>query len=850
MGMTYDDLSEAIRRAVTVTAVGRVTRDYRQYLLLTDVEAHSLADVADAVVRPGVRVRDLATVSLGTQDRTRLIYGDGQPAALINVARQIGGNTLAVADSVAQVMERLRPTLPAGVRAKRVYDQASLVRESVRSVRDAMALGALLVVVILFLFLREGWTTAVSAATIPLTLAITTFAMSVIGQTFNLMSLGAMAIAIGLVIDDAVVVVENIVRHLALGDSRPQAIRSALQELVWPVTTSTLTTVVVFLPLVLLEGVVGQFFATLSATLSIAVLISLVLALTIIPLLSHQMGSSHESRVATASEPSGWRRRLGVAMAWMTDRLPQLYARSLSPVLAHPRRVAVFAAGFIGAALLAARRLPTAFLPDMDEGAFVLDYFTPGGTALAESDRQIKIAEGVLTSIPEISGISRRTGAELGLFATEQNRGDIVARLVSQGRRSRSVYEVMDEARGRIAEAVPRLHIEFIQILSDLINDLAGSAKPIEIKLFGDRLEELERYAERIAPRLETVPGLVDLYNGVSEPNAEMLVTVNGDESARLGLSPGQVADQLSGALLGVRAGQVLAEDRSIDIRVRAPDSVRFAPARLASLPVLGPGGPRNRTAPLGALARLREVDSRGELLRENQRQMIAITAQVEGASLGEVVRGVQEVLQADPAPRGVTVVLGGQAQSQKEAFQSLLLALLLATLGVVGVMIVQFESLVEPLLILFVAPVSFIGAILLLLATGTPLNVTSFMGLILLVGLIVKNGIILLDFSRRRMLLEGETLEVAIRAAARTRLRPILMTTLCTLGALLPLALGLGAGSDLQRPLALTVIGGLAVSTPVTLYLVPSLIVAIRGAGYRPGASSPGESEDGSNRE
>jgi len=838
LGMTYDDLAEAIRRAVTVSAVGRAVRDYRQFLLLTDAEAHTLDDVANAVIRPGVRVRDLASVSLGTQDRTRLIYGDGRPAALINVARQIGGNTLVVADSVARVMERLQPTFPTGVRVKRVYDQASLVRESVRSVRDAMALGALLVVVILFIFLREGWITAISATAIPLTLAITVFVMQLTGQTFNLMSLGAMAIAIGLVIDDAVVVVENIARHLASGrDPRP-ALRAAVQELVWPVTTSTLTTVVVFLPLALLQGVVGQFFATLAATLGAAVLISLLLALTIIPLLSHELASGRAARGAEGERSR--LKRISAGFGQLIDGLPALYSRSLALVLDHPRRVVLVAAAFIGAGLVATRFVPTAFLPDMDEGAFVLDYFTPGGTALTESDRELKIAEAVLTSIPEIDGISRRTGAELGLFATEQNRGDIVARLVPRHERSRSVFEVMDEARQQIAGAVPRLHIEFVQILSDLINDLAGSAKPIEVKLFGDRLEEMEGYARRIAPRLEAVRGLVDLYNGVSEPNAELRMKVNGEDAARLGLTPGQVGDEVSGALLGVRAGQVLEEDRSLDIRVRAPDSVRFALARLGSLPMLGPGGPRDRATPLGALADLRAVDTRAELLRENQRQMIALTAQVEGASLGEVARGVEGVLEANPPPRGVTVVLGGQVQSQREAFRSLLLALLLAAAGVVGVMIVQFESWTEPLLILLVAPVSFIGAILLLLATGTPLNVASFMGLILLVGLIVKNGIILLDFCQRRMRHEGETLGVAIRIAATTRLRPILMTTLCTLCALLPLALGLGPGSELQRPLALTVIGGLAVSTPITLYLVPTLVVAIRGRDYRPGSARP----------
>jgi CzcA family heavy metal efflux pump len=819
LGMTYDELAQAIRQAITVAAVGRVARDYKQFLLLTEVEARTVDDVAQVIIRPGLRVRDVAKVTLGTQDRVRLIYGNGRPAALINVARQIGSNSVAIADSVAGAMATLQPTLPAGVRIRPVYDQASLVRESVRSVRDAMAIGALLVVVILFAFLRNATLTAISAASIPLTLAITVALMALIGQTFNLMSLGAMAIAIGLVIDDAVVVVENIARHLSLTEDRRQALRRAVQELVWPVTTSTITTVVVFLPLGLLQGVVGQFFATLSITLTAAMLVSLGLALTIIPLLGHEL---------LARRPA----RPGAAPSRLISSLTGRYGRSLEVVLPRPRRVALVAAGFILLGIVATRFVDTGFLPEMDEGAFVLDYFTPGGTALTETDRELKIAEGILTGIPEIIGTSRRTGAELGLFATEQNRGDIVARLAPRSQRSRSVFEVMDQARQRIAEAVPRLHIEFIQILSDVINDLAGASKPVEIKLFGDRLEELEQYARRLAPQLDSVVGVVDLYNGVSEPNAEMLVSLNGEEAARLGLTTAQVGDQMAGGLLGVPAGQVLSEDRAIAVRVRAPDAIRFDAARLPSLPILGTLG--GRPAPLGSLATLRETDSRAELLRENQRQMIAVTAQVEGASLGDVVHGVERVLAAMPPPHGVSVVLGGQAANQREAFQALFLVLLLAALSVVGVMVVQFESLTEPLVILLVAPVSFVGAIALLLVTGTALNVSSFMGLILLVGLIVKNGIILLDFAHRRMRLEGETLEAAIRMAAQTRLRPILMTTLCTLVGLLPLALGLGAGSELQRPLALTVIGGLAASTPITLYVVPTLVAAIRGREFR----------------
>jgi multidrug efflux pump subunit AcrB len=375
------------------------------------------------------------------------------------------------------------------------------------------------------------------------------------------------------------------------------------------------------------------------------------------------------------------------------------------------------------------------------------------------------------------------------------------------------------------------MRIEFVQILSDVINDLAGAAKPVEIKLFGERLDTLEAYARRLAPDLEHIPGLADLYNGVSEPSAELLMRVHQAEADRIGLTPTDVGTGVSAALLGVMAGEIRAGDRPVAVRVRAPDSVRFDPLRLRSLPVQGSGA--RRVTPLGSLATFTPAESRLGLDRENQQQMITMTAGVSGRSLGGVMGDVQRVLAAHAAPAGVRLVLGGQYASQQEAFRSLLLVLSLAVASVCAVMVIQFESFVEPLVVLLVAPVSFVGALGLLLVTGTALNVASFMGLILLVGLIVKNGIILLDFTRLRMQTERVALEVAIREAARVRLRPILMTTLCTLFGLLPLALGIGAGSELQRPLALAVIGGLALSTPITLFAVPTLLIAIRGRHY-----------------
>jgi multidrug efflux pump subunit AcrB len=486
----------------------------------------------------------------------------------------------------------------------------------------------------------------------------------------------------------------------------------------------------------------------------------------------------------------------------------------------------------IMAGVIVHRFVGTGFLPEMDEGAFVLDYFTPGGTALSETDRQLHIVERLLAKTPEIVATSRRTGAELGLFATQQNTGDIVARLKPQSDRSRTIFEVIDEVRAKVNAAVPRLQIDFVQILSDVINDLAGSARPIEIKLFGPDLARLEAYAVSIEPKLTAVPGLVDLFNGVSEPTAELAMKVNGAEANRVGLTAEQISISAMGALLGSPAGEVRLEDRAIGVRVRAPDSVRYNPNRLRTLPIVS--SQTGATVPLGTLADFQPGETRAELLREDQQQMIAITGDVSGRSLGSVVNDVKQVLATQKPPAGIRIEIGGQYASQQQAFRGFLIVLALAIACVVTVMVLQFQSFIEPFVVLLAAPLSFVGAMLLLLLTGTPLNVSSFMGLILLVGLIVKNGIILLDFTRHRMQTEGVPLDRALVEAGGVRLRPILMTTLCTLFGLLPLSLGLGAGSEMQRPLALAVIGGLALSTPITLFVVPTLLVAIRGRDYR----------------
>jgi CzcA family heavy metal efflux pump len=838
LGMSYSDVAQEIDRSLSVDAVGRVTQSYSQSLVVADQAIHSADSVGGIVIGHGLRVRDVATVEIGTADRVSVIAGDGRPAVLINVTRQIGGNTVAIADSISKLAASISRTLPSGVRLVPVYDQASLVRDALTSVRDAMLIGALLAVVVLFVFLRNWRVTAIAASSIPLTLAITVGVMSRLGQTFNLMTLGAMAIAIGLVVDDAIVITENIVRHMRLNPDRDAAVREAMQELIWPVTTSTLTTVVVFAPLSLLTGVVGQFFSALSITLSIAVLVSLVLALTIIPLLAEALLVEHGPQpsasgdAAPAQDPASGS-RIGRALDALADR----YERSLAAALHHPRAMIGGALALLVVGVLLQRVVGSGFLPEMDEGAFVVDYFTPGGTPLEESDRQLRIAERILASEPEVAGTSRRLGAELGLFATEQNTGDIVVRLKAPGDRSRSSQEVIDDARVKINRAVPRLHIEFVQILSDVINDLAGAAKPVEIKLYGSELDTLERYATSLAPKLGAIDGIEDLYDGVSEPAAELQLQVNAAEAARAGLDPQEVGSEVSSALLGVRAGALRLQDHTIDVRVRAPDAFRYSPTSLAVLPIHNPT--TSVTTSLASIATVTPAVSRAELRRENQQQMIAITGDVSTRSLGAVMVDVQRVLAQQRPPAGVRVEIAGQYANQRESFRALMIVLTLAAVSVVAIMLIQFRSFIEPLLIVLAAPVSFVGAIGLLWVTRTQLNVSSLMGLILLIGLIVKNGIILLDFTELRMREHGEPLETAIRHAARVRLRPILMTTLCTLAGLTPLALGLGAGSELQKPLAIAVIGGLALSTPITLYLVPALLVAIRGRDFRRAAGA-----------
>ena len=757
--LTLDQVSQALKNTNQITSVGRLPKDYQQHLVLATGELANLDGVRQTVVafrnQTPVYVGDIAEVRGGVVDRTTLITGNGQPAAVINVARQIRGNILAIAQGVEQTLREGARSLPPAIRISKVYDLAAFVSEAVRSVSEAIVIG-------------------------------TFFILHIANGTINLMSMGGLAIAIGLVIDDAIVVVENIHRHLAAGDTPEVAAERGTNELFGAVVGSTLTTVVVFVPLGLLQGMVGQFFAALSLTLSGAVLLSLVYALLFIPVPAARMlrarlkgrpeglrydsqGAAHDGQGAAHDGRSAdlqVRRDPG----WLGRR----YESFLRGALSRPAWViaVTLVVAVVGGLLYF--RLETGFLPDMDEGGYVIDYWTPPGTSLQETDRMVHRIETVLEKTPEIASFTRRTGTEMGMFATEQSSGDILVRLKPRGQRDKTVEDLIADEREQFAKEMSGMTIEFVQILQDMLGDLQGTPEPIEVKLFGDDIDTLEALSARIGEKLKAIDGIVDLV----EPrrgNPELEVRVDPTRAAKAGFSTQEVSTQLADGLLGDVATQVRRADRLVDLRVRYPDTYRFNASWIREYPLVTEAG---AVVPLSATADVVPVEGTAELFREDLKQMVPTTARLEGRDMGSVVEEVKKVLESERLPVGYTAQIGGQYETQQESFTSLMVVLAIALLLVFG----------------------------------------------LLVGLIVKNGIILIDYADR-LEAEGQDRKSALVRAGAIRLRPILMTTLCTLFGLLPLALGLGAGAELQKPLAIAVIGGLSVSTIVTLVFVPTLM-------------------------
>ncbi len=801
-------VAEKIRASTVLQSVGRYEDAHNLVTVVASGEATNTSDVGALVVGVGVGgspipLSSIADVVEGAEDKLLRVSGPGGETVLVSVSRLPGASTPDVVARVREAVQQTTASFPAGVSVAPVYDQAVLVDESMRSVRDAILLGIALCVAVIALFLRDLRSGLVAALAVPLTLGISFIPLALLGQSLNLMSLGGLCVAIGLVIDDAIVVVEATRRRLEQGEPAADAARGGVRDLFAALIGTTITTVIVFVPLAWLEGVVGRFFAALAVMLGAAVLLSLVVALTVVPLAAARL-----LRGRSGPPP---------APPWYT----QTYARAIRPVLRRPWIGLGAAIGLLIVGVVATRAVGTGFLPSMDEGAFVLDYFLPAGTSLTDTDAAARKIEAILQRIPEVQTYARRTGAELGpVAATEVSRGDIMVRLKARSARNRSIEQVISDAREKVEHDVPEARVEFVQVLQDVLNDLSGTPRPIEVKLYGDDYAPLRALATDTAARIRNVPGLVDLYAGFEGNAPELRVRVDPGRAARLGMNASDVSADLEAALRGTVASTIRRPDRTIGIRVRYPDAIRFDRTEVPRLPVVTSGG----VAALAALADFEQIVAPSALVRENLRPVAILTADHEDRALGSVAADVNRRLAGMSLPEGAARELGGQYRAQQDTFRELAFVLAFGLLAVLAVLLAQFRHVRFALVVLGSVPLAVVGALLMLLATGVELNASSLMGCVMLVGLVVKNGILLLE-QAESLWQGGVPLEAALVEAGTIRVRPILMTTLATVAGLAPLALGLGAGAELQRPLALAVIGGLISSTAVSLFVTPGLV-------------------------
>jgi CzcA family heavy metal efflux pump len=811
-GVTLLELVNAVQESNIIDSPGLYEANHQLILGLVGAQAHSAAELSNLIVKtsPGgvaIRVGDIATVERSILPVYTAVRSNGKPAVLINITRQPSGNTVAVANGVAAKVAQLQSKLPPGVHMEPFYDQSELVRASILSVRDAILIGLVLACIILFLFLHDWSSSLVAGLVIPVTVAVTILFLWIAGQSFNLMTLGGLAAAIGLVIDDAIVVVENIAVHREAGESRIESVRMAIREISRPLFFSTITPVIVFLPLVAVTQVTGSFFRALAVTMTVALLTSLVLALTFTPALSMQL--ERKVHHGAPGQP-GTRSR----------RLLEYHHRALEWSFQRPIGLIVVCLVLIAAGYFSYRGLGSDLLPEMDEGAFVLDYFTPAGTSLSETNRILEHVDQILRRLPEVSITSRRTGLQMGLAAvTEANTGDFTVRLKTD--RDRSIDEVIADARKRIHAAEPSLDMEFTQILQDMIGDLSNSPEPIQIKLFSNDRNLLLTLGPRVQQAIAKIPGVVDTQNGVDNTISGPATNfqINPVVAGRLGFTPTEVAEDATSILDGLPTNDpLIADGRPYTIRVRLPEANRTSLEAIENTVFNSSSG---HTATLGAMANVTQLPPQNEIRRENLQQVVLVSGRLEGSDLGGAMTSVKAAVSRLQLPASVKVQYGGTYEEQQRSFGDLARVLVLALALVFGVLLTEFRNFAAPISILTSSVLSLAGVVFALLITGTNFNVASFMGLIMVIGIVAKNGILLLD-ADEQLRMGGMDARQAMLHAAERRRRPILMTAIATVCGMIPLALALGAGSQMLQPLAIAVIGGLSISIVLSLVVTP----------------------------
>jgi multidrug efflux pump subunit AcrB len=831
-GITIQDILDAIRRTNLIDSPGLIEHDHQLVLGLISGQVRTPEQIGQIVVKTTtaglpIRLGDIASVTPSVAPAYTVVTANGKPAVLLNVDRQPESNTLDVANEVHALIQELTPTLPPGVHLEPFYDQSTIVHDSIASVRDAVLLGILLSSIILVLFLRDWGTSLVAGLVIPVTLLITFIVLKMTGQSFNLMTLGGLAAAVGLVIDDAIVVLENIVLHRDAGQHRFQAIQSALHELTVPLIGSTITPIVVFLPLVSMTGVTGSFFRALAITMTVALFTSLLLALSWTPTLSLYLVRRKDTAASAPSSSEGPDVAALLAaeeahLSGFFGRIVEFYARTMHAVLKRPWMLVASSLAIVVLSYVCYNLLGTGLLPEMDEGGFILDYFTPPGSSLAESNRILLHIEEILHSKKEVENTSRRTGLQLGLAAvTEANNGDFTVKLKRD--RDRGIDEVIADVRAEVEESEPGTKVEFIQLLQDMIGDLTSQPEPVVIKLFAQDGKLLNETAPKVADAIGKIHGVVDVLNGVENTVSGPAVTyqVNPAVAARAGFTPEEVAINAAAVLEGEPAATpVILNDRAYTIRVRFPEQSRASLDQMSNTLLTSTSG---RSATLGSLATIATDPGETEIRRENLQRLVQVTGRFEGVDLGTGMTAVQKAIRDLKLPSSIRVEYGGLYQEQQKSFSDLLMVLFLALLLLFIVLLFEFRTFSAPTAILASALLSSFGGFLALLVTKTTFNVASFMGMIMVIGIVAKNGILLLDAEHRFRAI-GLAPQDAMIQAGRRRLRPIAMTALATIAGMLPLAFAIGAGSQMLQPLAIAVIGGLTSSMVLSLIFTPAI--------------------------
>lgn len=811
-GISPRDVAQALQDANDVQAAGYTERFYQRSVVVVDStlrDARSIAAVSVPDKHGGaVPIGALGTVDLGTAPPTDATTYFGQPCVIVNGYALPGADTVATARELDRRIAVIASRLPSNTHIDKMWDQTSLITESQTALRDAILLGTLLAIIVIYLFLRDIRMTLVTAAIIPIAMAIALLALNLAGQTLNLMSVGGLAVAVGLIIDDAIVVIENIARNLRehpdLG--RAALVRMSMTQISSAMIASTATTVVVFLPLALLGGVSGFFFRALAFTLASALVVSLFLALFVTPTLAARL----LGKTVNLVERHGF-----------IDDLLRRYEPTLRWTLSNRGTVYRGAGAVLVVTVLLIALLPSDFLPKLDEGQFDIDYTMPVGTTLAESDAAARVVEKIVAADPAVAKEGRLTGIDSNGFSPmPQNQG--MLRVILKPRSQRDGFEeVSTRLRDQIEPAVPAAQFDFKQVIEELINNVSGQPAPIEISIIGDDQQTLVALANSLSGKISNIPGIVDAFSGVTYNEATTRVAPDRARLAALGLSTGDVAADLAASEQGSVATNVPGQFGLVPVRVS------LVGGGLSGSPVVFS---ESGTAALADVARVKPGPPSTDVNEENGRRLLRITANISGRSLSAVIGDVKTAIAALSLPPGYEATIGGQYESQQSSFSEFTGVIAVAILLVFAVMLGTFGSFRLPLVILTAIPLALIGVAVGLFVTRTPFNVSSFMGLLLLVGIVVKNGILLIDVANKRRQ-DGDSVENALVTAGRTRLRPIVMTTLAAIGGLLPLAFGLGSGAEMERPLAIAVIGGLSTATAFTLVLIPVLYAGFVGS-------------------